>query len=240
MSKLERELQALATHVDLPQAPDLTAAVRERLVRPARRPLRRRPLVIAIAAAVLALAAALAVPPARSALLDVLHLGGVEVRRVPELPATSPNARLAPGKPVSLSTARRRADFPIATPADCDFCDPVLFDGSIPGGRVTITWPGVRPRLFLMQFRGAATPFVDKMATARTAVRSVTVDGLAGYWIAGSPHAVVFTDEAGRTLFGRRLARNVLLWEDDGVTYRLEGDITLARALQVARSLRRP
>ena len=240
MSELERELQALAPYVDLPEAPDLAAAVRGRLARPASRRSHRRPLVIAFGAAVLALAAALAVPPARSALLDVLHLGGVEIRRVPELPATSPNARLAPGQPVSLTAARRRADFPIATPSDCDFCDPVLFDGSIPGGRVTITWPGVRPRLFLMQFRGAAMPFVDKMAEGRTQIRSVTVDGLAGYWIAGSPHAVIFRDDAGRTLFGRRLARNVLLWEGDGVTYRLEGDVTLARAIKVAESLERP
>jgi hypothetical protein len=115
----------------------------------------------------------------------------------------------------------------------------VLYDDTIPGGRVTIVWPGERPRLFLMQFQGRATPYVQKLATPRTRVRFVTVDGLAGYWVAGSPHAVVFEDARGRTLFGRRLAGNVLLWAArDGVTFRLEGDIPLRRALAIAESLR--
>jgi hypothetical protein len=48
---------------------------------------------------------------------------------------------------------------------------------------------------------------------------------------------VIFEDARGRTLFGRRLAGNVLLWERDGVTYRLEGDVPLRRALAIAESL---
>lgn len=241
MTALERELRALAAHVELPGERDLVPGVRARLTRHGHRRdgLRRRPLVIALAAAGLAVAAALAVPPARSALLDLFRIGGAEIRRVETLPEAQPNGRLAPGRPVSLDEARRRADFPLVVPLDCEHCDTVLFDGSIPGGRVSIVWPGTRPRLFLMQFQGETTPFVAKLATDRTNVRSVSVDGGPGYWVAGSPHSVIFRDRRGRMIFSRRLATNVLLWERGGVTLRLEGDIALRRALAIAASLRR-
>ena len=215
-------------------------AVRAALERPARRRpawLSRRPLAVAVAVSALALAAALAVPPARSALADLFRIGGAEIERVDTLPETQPNARLAPGRPLALDEARERAGFRLRTPAGCAHCDSVLYDDTIPGGRVTIVWPGERPRLFLMQFRGQAIPYVEKLASGRTTVRTVTVDEVAGYWVAGSPHAVIFKDARGRTLFGRRLAANVLLWERDGITFRLEGDVPLRRALDVAESL---
>lgn len=234
MSDLEHDLRALTSHLGLPEAPDLVRGVRARIAPFPRRA--RRPVAIGLAAAGLALAAALAVPPARSALLDLLRIGGAEIERVKTLPETQPNQPLAPGRPVSLDDARRRADFAVATPRGCSRCT-VLFDATIPGGRVTIAWPG-RPRVFLMQFRGEATPFVQKRATDRTIVRLVSVAEVAGYWVAGSPHAVIFKDGNGRTLFGRRLASNVLLWERGGVTFRLEGDVTLRRALAIAAGLR--
>jgi hypothetical protein len=238
VSELERDLRALAPNLAFPDEPDLVPGVRAGLARRRRRPLLRgRPLAIALAALALGLAAALAVPPARSALLELFRIGGAEIERVDTLPELQPNAPRAPGRATSLDDAREAAGFRIATPADCGHCDTVRYDDTIPGGRVTIVWPGRSPRLFLMQFRGAATPYVEKLATPRTSVDQVSVDGVAGYWVAGSPHAVIFEDARGRTLFGRRLAGNVLLWERDGVTYRLEGDVPLRRALAIAESL---
>jgi hypothetical protein len=240
VSELERDLRALAREVELPEMPDLVPGVRRALEQTARRRpawLSRRPVAVAVAVSALAVAAALAVPPARSALADLFRIGGAEIERVDTLPQTQPNARLAPGRPLALDEARERAGFRIRTPARCAHCDSVLYDDTIPGGRVTIVWPGRRPRLFLMQFRGEAIPYVAKLATPRTALRSVSVDEMAGYWVAGSPHAVVFKDARGRTLFGRRLAGNVLLWERDGITFRLEGDVPLRQALAIAESL---
>jgi hypothetical protein len=239
VTELERDLRALARNVSFPDEPDLVPRVRTELAQPARRrvQLTRRRLVIALATLALGLAAALAVPPARSALLDLFRIGGAEIERVETLPELQPNAPRAPGRPTTLDDAREKAGFRILTPPDCGHCDTVLHDDTIPGGRMTIVWPDRSPRLFLMQFRGEASPYVEKLATPRTAVRQVSVDGVAGYWVAGSPHAVIFKDARGRTLFGRRLAENVLLWERDGVTYRLEGDIPLRRALAIAASL---
>lgn len=239
MTELERDLRALASHVALPADPDLVVDVRSRLEEPARfAPRLRRRLAVALAVLVLAAVTALAVPPARSALRDLFGIGGAEIRRVDELPATQPNARLAPGRAVSLDEARDRAAFRIRLPAGCRHCDAVLFDDTIPGGRVTVVWPGRRPRLFLMQFRGEATPYVQKLVAPGSSVRPVAVGAASGYWVSGSPHAIILRDARGRILREARLARNVLLWKRDGVTYRLEGDVALPRALAVATSLR--
>ena len=102
-------------------------------------------------------------------------------------PSSSRTRRARRAGPVSLEDAREAAGFRILTPPDCDHCDTVLFDETVPGGRVTIVWPGRSPRLFLMQFRGEATPYVEKLATPRTPVRQVSVDDVAGYWVAGLP-----------------------------------------------------
>lgn len=244
MSELERELRALGRETAFPAGPDLVEPVLAELGRRARyRPawsVRRRPLLVAFGVLALAVAAALAVPPARSALAELFRVGGATIERVETLPDTQPNARLVPGRPLALAEARARAGFRIRTPAGCRHCDAVVYDGTIPGGRVTLVWPDERPRLFLMQFQGEATPYVEKLASPRTGVRAVSVDGVSGYWVAGSPHAVIFRDASGRVILGRRLARNVLLWERGGITYRLEGDIPLSRALAIARSLAGP
>jgi len=67
---------------------------------------------------------------------------------------------------------------------------------------------------------------------------SPSVNGRRGVWVAGPAHAVVFRDELGRIVESPRLARNVLLWEDGGVTYRLEGGLTRERALAIAVTVR--
>jgi hypothetical protein len=55
---------------------------------------------------------------------------------------------------------------------------------------------------------------------------------LHGLWIAGEEHVVYWLQAPAR------LAGNVLLWEDGGVTYRIEGKrLTKERALELAREM---
>src|SRR5438094_349347 len=83
MAELERALAALAGEIEFPTAPDLRPRVRERLER------RRlaRPFALAVALLVVAFGIAMAVPPARSAILRFFHIGAVTVERVQRLPA---------------------------------------------------------------------------------------------------------------------------------------------------------
>src|SRR5215211_7947345 len=83
MTELEQALVALGRELEFPPTPDVVGAVRERL-----EPRRawRRPLVFALAALVVAFGIAMAVPPARSAILEFFHIGAVSVERVETLP----------------------------------------------------------------------------------------------------------------------------------------------------------
>jgi hypothetical protein len=59
------------------------------------------------------------------------------------------------------------------------------------------------------------------------------------YFLSGAPHVVILVDESGTGVpETTRLARDVLVWEEDGRTVRLEGDLTLAEATELAESLR--
>ena len=116
MPELERQLRELGNALELPAAPDLVDVVRARIAEE-REPRRRvrRSLVLAIAVLGLALAAALTVPQARTAILEFLHIRGASVEKVPTLPSIS-GSGLDLGEPVSLDEAREAVSFEVAQP----------------------------------------------------------------------------------------------------------------------------
>jgi hypothetical protein len=241
VSDLDAALRELGRHVEFPPTPALPAVVAQRLRAAPRVPRRRPPLtwarrrfvVVALAALILAVAAAFAIPPARSAILDFFGLGGVTVERVERQPVldTSTSRRL--GVPVTLDAARRAVTFPLSVPREADV--DVLLDRAAPGGAVTVRWR--ERRLLLTQFRGETTPFVQKSAGPRTRIELADVNGSVAYWLSGARHLVVFRDARGEILESRA-AGNVLLWEEGLVTFRLEGARSKAEALAIARTLR--
>ncbi|HEU4971347.1 MAG TPA: hypothetical protein VFT35_05465, partial [Gaiellaceae bacterium] len=83
-------------------------------------------------------------------------------------------------------------------------------------------------------------PFIlKKLAGAGVHVQSTRVRGNPAYFLSGEPHELILIDEHGIPVQETaRLAQDVLLWEEDGRTYRLEGDLTLDEALDIANSLR--
>ena len=76
---------------------------------------------------------------------------------------------------------------------------------------------------------------LKKVAGMAGTVETAQIDGgPTGIWIAGQQHVVYWLDAPPR------LAGNVLLWEDGGVTYRIEGKLlTKERALELAREYAR-
>jgi hypothetical protein len=73
-----------------------------------------------------------------------------------------------------------------------------------------------------------------------TSIEAITIGGNAGFWIADAPHGVllVCNDEEEECREERyRLAGNVLLWEDDGITLRIESALSREAALAVAESM---
>jgi hypothetical protein len=239
---LERELQQLGGTIAYPPTPDLAPAVLARLAeQPRWRPrISRRALAIGLAALALAAAAAMAVPQARTAILEWFGLEGASIERVSELPEVPPQTMLDLGRKVTLQEARRSSGHAILVPTlgGFDRPDAVYVDPARPGRPVTLLYgPLERPRLLLSVFQGQL--LFEKLAAPGTKIEPVTVDGARGVWLEGKPHVFVFRDEYGEPAEGSlRLAGNTLLWNRGRLLLRLEADISKEDALRIARSVR--
>jgi hypothetical protein len=259
MTDLDRELREL--RVQWPPTPEISAVVRERLAapaRPARAPRggRRRTLAYALAALLAVAAGGLAASPAaRSAILELLGLKGATIeRREPNAPPPPPRraplgADLGLGEAVTLPQARRAAGFAVVVPSLPELGPPdaVYFSDARPaGGRVSLVY-GPRPGIaraettgagvLVTEFRAVAEPVIGKAAGGATRVRRLRVDGEPAFFLEGS-HGFAFLEEGGDTAFeDQRLAGNTLLVERDGLLLRVEGDLSQAAAVRIARSV---
>ena len=242
MTPLERELQALSSALDWPETPDVSRRVVALTSAERPRPVVRRRLALALAVVLAALVAVLAVPPARTAVLDWLGIGGAQIIRVDDLPSVSATPGLEIlGDRVTLDEAQERAGFPFADPPEGERApDQILL---APGMRVTYVWGAEdRARLLLTQFPGDATEpgLVKKLVSSATRIDMLDIDGHRALWLEGGPHAVLFLTPDGN--IGDDLgwlAGNTLLVENDGVTMRVEAQIDRADAIELARSLLR-
>jgi hypothetical protein len=238
VNELERALVALGRELAVPDAPDVVPRVLAALERPSRSP--RLRLGLALAAVLVAgLLAALAIPDARSALLRFFHIGAVRIEVVDELPTVAPEPpETALGVRVSLARARRLAGFDLHELEERP-------DRVYLGPRGTVWFLYGRPdavRLLVAQTPRLRVdePFIlKKLAGAGASVETTKVRDNRAYFVSGEPHELILVDEHGIPVQETaRLAQDVLLWEEDGRTYRLEGDLALGEALEIANSLR--
>ncbi len=243
MNGLERELLSIGAAA-FPETPDLATGVRGRVERepaPARRARRRAVVVLAAATLLVALVSAvLAVPDARSHVLHWFGIGGVRVHVVDRLPPVAEGKPLAIGARVSLNEARARVGFRILVPGgDVGSPDRVYF-GRFAVDEVTLLYG--RPdhvRLLLTETEGRLnTAFAAKFVQGGARIRILTIGGRPAIWIAGAPHEFVFlTPSGGIASAPLRLDKNTLLWQRGDLLLRLEGDLGLAQALRIARTL---
>jgi hypothetical protein len=239
---LERELEFLAGAVRWPRTPDLAAAVAARVAaerRPAPPPWARRPaLAWALAAVLAALVAIAAIAPARGAVLRLLGLTKSErIVRIERPPPPAPEGEIDLGATVLLETARALAGFPIRQPTVLGRPTRVQFSAAAPGGVVTLRYGA---RTALTEFRGGSVPYIEKTVGPSTGVEQVFVNGAFGYYLAGGSHLVVVRDDAGhvREAFRTIPGAHIVVWDEDGVSYRLETRASRREALPIARSLR--
>jgi hypothetical protein len=141
------------------------------------------------------------------------------------------------GRPVTLAEARRLAGFrlalaPLPGPQDVRVLEQ-------PGGRA-ITLVYAAPRVLLTEFRGASTPFAQKLVGRGTRIVRTSVRGHLGLWLTGAVHDVIYSYESGDVEIRRTalVHANVLVWDAGLVSLRMETRLPLARALALARDLR--
>jgi len=237
--RLELRLAELAGAVEWPPAPDIRDGVRARIARA-----RRRRLQLLLAAAALALALA-----GGTAAAAYIELRGATIQQVPALPSPSPTgtgplgARLDLGQPYpSLAAAEQAAGFRALVPAGLGQPDEVWYRSS--PGVLTLVYrprPGLPPSsdpavgALVMEARASVgAPSFAKLAPASTTVQPVTVNGGAGFWISGAPHAFFFYGAPGDRSDSFRLAGDVLIWNQSGLVVRIESSLDEGRARALA------
>jgi hypothetical protein len=184
--------------------------------------------LVLVAAAVVAMAVAFAVPPARSAILELLGFDGVEIVRVDDLAPLAPATGADFGARASLDQARRAVPFWLLVPEGKEPSEVYLGADDPPA--VTLVWgTPTHPRLLLTQFRPAPGVTLRKEVPRAAETVEFALDGDPAIWVPGG-HTV-------QTATGARSAGPTLLWEHGAVVYRLEADLDRNEALALARSL---
>lgn len=219
---------------------------------------RGRALAYGLAAVFAALGVTMAASPAaRSAILEFLGLKGARIeRREPNAPpppaARAPlGADLGLGRSRTLAEARSEAGFPLVVPelARLGAPDAVYLDEAATGPRVSLVYgrragiprsPHTGAALLFMQFRASVDEdVIQKAAGGGATVTPVEVDGGSGYFLSGEPHGFAFVSESGEFGFeDQRLAGDTLLLERGRLLLRVEGEVSRAEAVEIARSAR--
>ncbi len=249
-ASLEARLADLEGAVEFPPTPPLAALVGAAIREQARQgrpawwwaPLRRG-LVLGLLAAVLLVSAAAALG---------IALGGLRLTFGGPTPGPLPSgmaAERALGDEVTLDGARSAAGFMIRVPALEELGQPdgVFLREPPEGAQVSLVY-GDRPGLpagpdgvgvVVTQFRADIGPdSFEKAIQTGTRVEPVEVNGQPGYWIAGGEHYFFYRDADGQVVESTlRLVGDALIWEQDGVTLRIEGAGSLDDALPIAQSL---
>lgn len=239
MSDLGAELAAVAQFLEVP---DPGEVLRHRViehVRAAPAPVvrRRRRRIVAVIAA--AIAGIVAVPVA-PAVADWLGVGGVEVISVPDDPtdATLPPTfddqlgRKVTARQAASAVGRRivRSDV-LGAPAA------VWLDERGATPMVTLDYGDLLITQFLAPLESRDV-IASKFAGPDVLVEQVDVDGAPGLWLEGA-HGIALREPGGGTAYvAMRLSANALVFERDGMTFRIETEGTKEEALKVARSLR--
>ncbi len=249
-SSVESLLTELAGHIDWPEHADQVPAIRHRLASASTRRSRRRWIPVTAVVVVLVAALLLLSPSAREAVADLLGVAGIEVQFDPEPPPAA-GSELDLGEPVTLDEAHEAVDFELLVPENLGPPDGVFLSDRPSSGRVSMVWESEESLpaagdsgigLIYSQFAlelPEGSNFV-KSVRPDTSVRAVEVNGSLGLWIEGAPHLITYEDAAGnRTEEEMRLAGNVLMWESDGVTHRIETTVGLQATLSLAGSLER-
>src|SRR2546423_4001647 len=231
MTELERALVALGGELEFPAAPDLRPRVRERLQR------RRwvRPVVFAVALGALAIGVAMAVPPARSAILRFFHIGAATVERVGRLlPARQRPLSAGLGRALVREDAEMAAGFQIRLPRGAA---PQRFYAQ--RGMISTLLRADGKPVLLSELQDDQMGLFKKFAGSATSVQPVEL-GEFGLWIEGGAHVLMWRFNFGPVhQVETRLAGNVLLWLIQGTTYRLEGRLDKSQMLKLAGQITR-
>ena len=201
------------------------------------------------------------VPPIRAAVLEVIRLGAVRIFLTEPTPTTIPPTATPvaattqtatappPTRPsplpasllnlageTTLAEAQAQVDFPLRLPTEPTDLGPPdkVYLQDLNGPVVILVWldpdrpGGVRLSLHYLSPNTLAGKSVPQT------LQETTVHDQPALWVTG-PHLLQIEGQSYDLI--RLVAGNVLIWTEGEITYRLETDVSLEEAVQIAESL---
>lgn len=243
---LDAQLTALGAELTWVPTPDLLAGV---LGAPASSlPVRFKPprhwlLVAALLAVILGGAILLGSRTVRTSVADFFGIDGLRI----ELgqPDTTPVSQPVLGTPTTMQDFERWLPFTPMQPTELGSPDAVYLRVLETGQFVGVsawdaadTLPEASETGFgavLMQFAAPpeATYLLKTLDPRKSTVTETEVDGNDGYWVEGAS-SLTITGSGGS---GSRPSANVLIWQQDGIGFRFESDLSMPEALAIAETL---
>lgn len=225
---LDVQLRELASDLRTPEpGPGLADAVVARVAVPTPRSRVRWAVVVAVVVGLLGLAAS----PVGAKVADWLDLGGVMVRDDDTVPTGTPVVPSAPGASITGASITGAAFVPLV-PAELGPPDGV--DVNADGTLVSMSWTVAGGTVRLDQLDAALDPYFWKSSPV---AEHVDVAGRDALWFP-VPHEVVVVPEGGAPeTHAPRLSAQTLVLPFGGLTFRLEGDLTRQRAVEILASL---
>jgi hypothetical protein len=191
---------------------------------------RRRQAAVLVTAVLLAL---LAAPPVRAAVADWFGFAGVIVRDDPSPSRSSASPPPSVAATTTLSEAKSLVAFDPVVPRLLGL--PTGVEVSADRRVLSMSWTGGQDGAVRVDQFDARLDYT--VAKTTPDVRFVEVDGASALWFE-EPHEVVLLNADGTRRFETaRLAGHTLIWERGNTTVRLEADVSLARAIEIARSV---
>ncbi len=244
----ESKLRTIARAFPYPPTPDIARLVTLRMEKSAQ-PKRSLRLAWIAAVLVVALAALLAVPPVRAQLAEWIQIGVVRIFMGGATPTPAPAATPHPTPTLlpslldldgetTLDTARQLAGFPVllpSYPSDLGPPDRVFLQEMDQPFLILVWIDRLRPSQVSLSLQAFPPGSIAGEKWNPTSIESTTVNGHPAAWVTG-PYLIRLRN--GDMDMRRLVEGNVLVWEQDRLTYRLETSLPLEEAVKIAESLK--
>lgn len=243
MNEFEQKISDLSKRFDYPSTPDISANVMKKIRQPRFMP---RRLVWPSTFVLILLISLFAIPPVRAAIFEFLQIGIVRIfpqdpqsteKTVPSItpaPSVLPLLDLVFGK-TTLTEASERVDYPILLPRN--FGEPdYVFIQDAEGYMTILAWmnPNQPQSVELsLHFIPNASWAITKMGPK--VLQETVVNDYKAVWAEGSYPLFLYNHR--EIAFTRLIEGNVLIWTDGIITYRLEINLSMEEAIEIAESL---
>jgi hypothetical protein len=249
----ENQLHSIAQKMDYPYTPDIVGRVMPHIQRVTKPRFLSNGWAWSLTIIIVLFFSLMLIPPARAAILEFIQIGIVRIfPRPTEIPIETPGTtapetatpqlessdllldlnRLA-GE-TTLADAQESVTYQILLPPDLGAPDHV-FVQDVEGAMTILVWLDPQdPEKILMSLHFIPEGSWAVQKFQPTVLQETAVRGRRAVWTVG-PYFLILSN--GNTELARLIDGNVLIWEEDGVTVRLEGNLALDTAMKIAETL---